>query len=977
LTEALRELDAFEKGAGKINGIGDGLVNFGQKLDDIGSVLIDKVTKPIINLAREAIATGAEFESVMANIAAVTGAPAHEMEFLKTTAREMSKEFGVSSSEIGDALKFIAEAGGDPADMLDNLRGVMLLASASGENLGLVAETTADSIKAFRMEADQSEHFANVMAAAISASNTTMGQLSDTMKYASGPAAQLNFDIKDVAVATAIMANSGIKGSQAGTTLRSAFLSLAAPSKDARGYMDDYGISIYDAHGNVKPLIDIMEELRYGLGDLSEAEQAVAMKAIFGQNAISGMMAVVNASIDDFEDMVAVIYGADEAFDGLGQAAGMTNIQLDTFSGRNRILKASMQDLAIQAFELLLPYLEKGIVFIQGLVDKFDSLDDKGKKTVLVITGIVAAAGPVLSVVGGLVSGIGMLSSGIGMMGGALAVLTGPVGLIIAGVAALTVSGIALYKHMKQELIPEIEHFGKGVSQATQEATQGFLDMNLAVTQELTALAITGNEVTDEMRQTIVGNISGMAGETGLANEDSRRASLDSLTALFADSQNLTEQEKQDIIDKTNAAYDGKREIIEKAETEIRSIMEAASHEKRTLTEDELEIITANRELIAKEGIRHLTESEAEQKVILERMKNNASIISATQAAEVVKNAKDQKEKVIAEAESQYDKTLREIIKQRDEVGSVSKEQADLLIQDAQRQRDETVKRAEDTHKKIVETAKKQAGEHVDLINWETGEILTRWDRFKNNVGNTWDNIKDSASRTWDNLKTNTSNSWNSMKDSIGGIIDGMKTSISSKFNDVKNSVSGILDGMASEFLALPGKALEWGRNMIDGFVDGIKGVGNKIADAASWVTGTVGGWLGFNSPAKKGEGRNIVKWGRNMIAGFLDGVYDALPEVDAAMSRIIPDLDAAIGKINFAGSHNVKIGAGQGYAAELGAAPAERDTTVIINTEGLFKGAILTVREDADIEKIVKLAVERLSDFFIEELRGIGLQQI
>lgn len=239
-----------------------------------------------------------------------------------------------------------------------------------------------------------------------------------------------------------------------------------------------------------------------------------------------------------------------------------------------------------------------------------------------------------------------------------------------------------------------------------------------------------------------------------------------------------------------------------------------------------------------------------------------------------------------------------------------------------------------------------------------------------------WNGIKGVFSSIWNSIRTTFRIVLNTILSISKTIFDKIKSAVTEKLNALKDTISNILETVKSFFTELPGKALDWGRNLISGFIDGIKSMASAVSDAVSGVIGNVANFLGFNSPAKKGEGRFIVHWGYNMIDGFLDGVNAALPLLNRTMNKVIPDINSAVDDINMSAESSIKA-SGAETQAMSGMGATEYNYETIINTEGLFKGAVLTVRDDSDIDKIVRLVLERLADFIAQKNRNAGLQGI
>lgn len=285
---------------------------------------------------KKAVDVGSSFESAMSEVKAISGATGENFEKLTDKAKEMGATTKFSATESAEALKYMAMAGWETEQMTDGLAGVMNLAAASGENLGTVSDIVTDAMTAFGLEAKESSHFADVLAKASSSSNTNVGLMGETFKYVAPIAGSMKYSIEDTATAIGLMANAGIKGGEAGTALRSMLTRLVKPPKEAAEALDDLGISAKNSDGTMKPLREVLGELRGKFAGLDDSQKAQYAASIAGQEAMSGLLAIVNSSEKDFKKL-------SEAID---DSEGAAKKQADTM---NNNLKGAMYELGSAA----------------------------------------------------------------------------------------------------------------------------------------------------------------------------------------------------------------------------------------------------------------------------------------------------------------------------------------------------------------------------------------------------------------------------------------------------------------------------------------------------------------------------------------------------------------------------------------------------------------------------------------------------
>lgn len=385
---------------------------------------ITKAVGKIGELGTASIKVGMAFESEMSKVSAISGATGTDLQKLTDKAKEMGAKTKFSATESAQAMEYMAMAGWKTGDMLNGIEGIMNLAAASGEDLATTSDIVTDALTAMGLSASDSGHFADVLAAAASNSNTNVGLMGETFKYAAPLAGALGYNIEDLGQAIGLMANAGIKGSQSGTALRSILTRLAKPPKEAAEAMDKYKISMKNSDGTMKTLMEVMENMRDALQGLPEDEQAAAAAAIGGQEAMSGLLAIVNASEGDFSKLADAIKNSD------GAAADMAATMQDNLSGQLTILKSEAEGLGIEIYESLeKPLKSLASVGVKALADLNEAYASGG------FAGFVNEIGKKLPILQGITDAISNLAQKTqGMSSGELADF-GKMALVAAGAA--------------------------------------------------------------------------------------------------------------------------------------------------------------------------------------------------------------------------------------------------------------------------------------------------------------------------------------------------------------------------------------------------------------------------------------------------------------------------------------------------------------------------------------------------------------
>lgn len=417
-------------------------------------------------------------------------------------------------------------------------------------------------------------------------------------------------------------------------------------------------------------------------------------------------------------------------------------------------------EILLEMAERHLPKIEKAV---ESVATRFDNMSPAAQDATLAIGGLLFVGGPLVKTFGWLASGaskvvpwIARLGGGAAIAGGAMtgaaggagvlataaSVLTGPIGIAIASVVALGTAAVVLDKELDKPVIKS-KIFGDEVSKSTQKAVGAYLKMDEDASMALTNMFATQEVITDENLNSLVGKYDKM-GNSILASMDKNHAKqLEKTQNLFANTSALTAEEEANVLKKMNDNHANKQLKVQEYEAKIQEIMNTAKEQKRALTESEKLTINGIQEQMRTLAVQTMSKSAEEQKFILSNLKEQSGVITAEQAAKVVQNSIKQRDKSVAEAEKQYKDTVMQITYMRDVTGELTTEQANRLIKEAERSRDNAVSTAEDMHKKVVKEAQGQAEEHVDKINWETGEVNSGWDMMWNKVDSIWTSIKE------------------------------------------------------------------------------------------------------------------------------------------------------------------------------------------------------------------------------------------
>ena len=400
-----------------------------------------------------------EFGATMSNVEALSGASTQQMALLTAQAKELGATTKFTANESGEAMGYMGMAGWNAQQMLSGMPGVLDLAAASGEDLAGVADIVTDSLTGFKMTAADTGEFVDVLAAASSKSNTNVSMLGESFKYVAPLAGTLGYSAQDTAVALGLMANSGIKAGQAGTTLRTALTNLVSPTEAQAAEMERLGLSLTDSNGQMLPMLDMVGNLRGAFSGMSEAQQSAAASTIFGKEAMSGMLAIINASEADYQSLTQSIYNS------AGAAQRMAEIKLDNLAGDLTLMQSAADGLGLTIGEVFMPQ-------IRGLVQA-------GTGVLTWVNKMIEAHPVMAKAILGAAGAVGVLTTGIVAYNAAkkvmaavdlAALFTGPVGPILAVGAAVgaVTAGVMGLIEAANEGVPQVDE----LTQAAQESAQ-------------------------------------------------------------------------------------------------------------------------------------------------------------------------------------------------------------------------------------------------------------------------------------------------------------------------------------------------------------------------------------------------------------------------------------------------------------------------------------------------------------------------
>lgn len=457
IVETENVLEGLEKKANesatalqKISSVGTTFQDVGGKIEGAGKALLP-VSAAVTGIGVAGLKVASDFEKAMSGVRAITGATGEDFEKLRETAIDLGASTAFSSGEVAEAMTEMAKAGWSTSQIIDGMAGVLDATAASGENLGSVATIVADAITGFGLSAKDSAAVADLMTQAANSGTIGINDLGESYKYIAPMAQSMGLSIEDVTTALSAMSMAGIKGSQAGTSLRTVLANMAKPSNNVSTAMEELGISITNSDGSFQSLDDIVKTMRTSFSGLTDDQKAYYATALGGKEGMSGLLSLLNLTQSEYDEL-------SKSMNNCSGVAGETAaVMQDNLQSKIEQMGGALESLAIKLSDYVIPFLTGLIEKITAAVDTFTNLNPEIQKAVLVIGGIIAVAGPLLIIIGKVISAVGTIMTVVPKIAGVLntvktafmalntTMLANPIFLIIAAITALVAAFIYLW----------------------------------------------------------------------------------------------------------------------------------------------------------------------------------------------------------------------------------------------------------------------------------------------------------------------------------------------------------------------------------------------------------------------------------------------------------------------------------------------------------------------------------------------------
>ncbi|MDU4910554.1 phage tail tape measure protein [Clostridium baratii] len=848
VVEVNAKLDNFNNGMDKVEQKGEQTANnatsrlnkIGSGLEKVGGKLTTHVSVPLVAVGTIAAKTGMDFEAEMSRVKAISGATGDQFKMLEDQALSLGQSTAFSASEVAEGMENLASAGFSTNEIMEAMPGLLDLAASSGEDLATSSEIAASTLRGFGLEASKTGHVADVLAKNAAATNAAVADTGEAMKYIAPNARAAGLSLEEVTAAIGELANAGIKGSQAGTTLRSALVRLAKPSDPAATAMERIGFTAFDSSGKMKSLATIMGELNEKTKNLTDEQKQNTIATIFGTEALSGMTVLMQGGKEGLTDLTEQFKNCD------GAAKEMAETMQDNTKATIEQAGGALETASIKMLNIVAPAIKDVADGIGNLADKFSDLSPETQELILKMGMVAIAIGPVLSTVGKgvtlfskltpLVTSAGIATAGAGASAGGAAVGFGAlstVALPLVGILAAVAGGIYLFTKntevMSSSCLKSKEELGL-VGNALE-----FLHGDIALsTEEMAKMNIKHKEWSDKISPETqkaltetsdkisklnyeLESSNGLDGVISKGQINSLKKRTDELfnetikkikskspevqkemaEAFKADDGTLDKNEKK-LMDFFNQSQNKQIKEVKEYQKQINSIYDKAAKEHRDLKQDEIKTI---QDLTIKMGqvnlnntVKNNQELIAAQADFNARMKN----LDMNGLSSLLSEKAKARDKEITSIRQNYDKQIEELKLYRPKMNAEQKKACDDQIDKLEKLKTDSVNNEKKKYQGFLDEAMKKYPQLIDYINTSNGEIMSDEEQ------NSYKRLT-RYSETMEGMMGITKSGYYQIKDTVDGSMHDCYVDV----DDATGRINGVWDNTTQMIYGNPVKARE------------------------------------------------------------------------------------------------------------------------------------------------------------------------
>ena len=845
--------------------IGNNFQSVGKSLTSVGTTLTKNVTVPLAGIATVGLKTASDFESAMSNVKAISGATGEEFDELRQKAIDLGGSTAFSATEVADAMTEMAKAGWNTEQIIAGMGGVLDAAAASGESLGTVSTIVADAITGFGMEAKESTRVADLLTQAANSGTIGINDLGESFKYIAPVASSMGLSIEDVTTALSAMSMSGIKGSQAGTSLRGMLTRMVKPTDDVAAAMDELGIVLTNSDGTFKSLDQILSEMRGSFSGLTDEQKTYYAATLAGQEGMSGLLSLLNMSQEEYDEIAASMDNAG------GVAQETAAVMRDNLSADVEELMGSLESLAITLASLIVPALRDFVQWLTQLINKFTALRPKTRKTILTIVGIAAAIGPVILVIGKLVTAVGSVVTAFGKLKaavpaikgglvaikGAIAGISAPVAAVVAVIGVLIAAFVNLWKTNE-----EFRNNIIGIWNEIKDTLSGFFD---GIVERLNALGFDFENIMDVLKAAwdafcsllapvfegafqIISNI--LETVTGVLT-----GILDVFIGLFTGN---WDQFLQGIKGIFESIWNGIVSFVQNIWNTIVGLLDAFLNLFGTNIENVMTSISNFFQSIWN-GIKSFFGNLWE---------NLKSIVST--AIEAIQNT--------------ITNILNAIVTFWQNIWNGIKTFASTVWDSIKSVITSTFNAIKGTIENILNGI---STTWSNIWNGIKSAVSTIWNGIKSAVSGAINSVKSAVQSILETIKNIWSNGWNTVKSTLNNAWEGIKTGVSNGINNVLLFIQELPEKILSALGDVGSLLLDAGKSIINGFFDGLKSAWDSVT---GWIGG-IGNWIAENKGPEDYDKKLLVPAGNWIMEGLGKGLGEGFEGVKDQVSGMGNDI--------------------------------------------------------------------------------------